>query len=95
MIATLIGRAVRTVVQWTASGVLVGLALGFWAMFEGVSPFAEPGSTSPSFSRYADWVPLLAGGGALAGLAFGVAAAYVGTWWRLVKERRASRQVLK
>lgn len=78
MATTWVGRALRTLLRWTAAFAAIGLILGIGAMFARVSPFAESGSSSRSLRRYADWIPILTGAGAAVGLALGTLAALVG-----------------
>lgn len=78
MTGTPIGRAVRTLLGWTAAFAAIGLALGLAAMFARVSPFAESGSSSPSLRRYVGWIPILTGIGTAVGLTLGTLAAIIG-----------------
>lgn len=64
--------------RWTAVLAAIGLALGVAAMFARVSPFAESGSSNRSLGRYVDWIPIMTGIGAFAGLALGTLAAIIG-----------------
>lgn len=80
-------RPLRTIVRFTAVFAGIGLLLGLAAMFGRVSPFADSGSSDPSFLRHKDWVPILTGLGAAFGLSLGILAAIVGMIARAARSR--------